>query len=438
MEPGRGYMIPILREKFPDAKIIALHIRQEETVPEEDAPDTNALGAAWSPESGVPLQRFLEREIPDTEASSIQIIEWRPSLSVYGEQYLRLLSETSDFIKRIDANKRTVRVFGRRWFKNFFKILSMARKVLCHHASAFASLPCIITGAGPGLEDSLPVIQDLKRRFPLFILGVSSAVPALRSGGIDPDLIITTDGGAWALFHLYECLRKDIPALAASLFSALPSQLGETPLLLISDGSVWQTLILQSLNIPFISLAQRGTVTASALDVAFTLTGGNVFISGMDLSHRDIRAHARPYSLDRFLEEKESRLNPVYSQTFVRSFGITNGGSHDVYAAWFKRQLETYPPRLYSLGTNHPVFDALTQWDAADWGKTKRPDRLFGSKAIPPRTNLAVQAKEILLRALQAPQTSAHIVRELGPLLFPDKGKVTSEALRDAISQSLG
>jgi hypothetical protein len=428
IEPGRGYMIPVLHRKFPQAQILALHL---EAVPEEEQ-SKGIPSHVWYPGSGLSLQQFLEHEIPDTDAAAIGIIEWRPALAVYGEGYLWLLSETADFIKRIDANKRTIRVFGLRWFKNFFKNMGIIRRL----ALVPKSLPWIITGAGPSLEQSIPLIRDLKRKNQLLLLAASSSVQALLVRDLLPDMIIATDGGGWALPHLYECLRgldtKPPFILAASLWAALPSQCADLPLLPLSEGNLWQTLILQELKIPFISLIQRGTVTASALDLAFTITRGNVFIAGIDLSHQDIRTHARPYSFERFMEAAASRFNPVYSQTFVRSFGIIEGGSHTIYAAWFGKHLGDYPKRLYSLGNNHPIFKDLKSWE--DGGLTSTGSaETFGFREVHSQGNLAKQGVAILLQALVAPQTSSRIKQELGSLLFPDEADITLERLRDAI-----
>jgi hypothetical protein len=420
MEPGRGYMIPLLARKFPEAKIIVIHAEAQES------PDTSNLKippTVWEPACGVSLERFLEQEIPDIEAAAVRIIEWRPALALYGEAYRRLMAETVAVIKRLDANKRTTRTFGLRWFKNFFRILGALRTVI-YQAGPLTPAPCIVAGAGPSLEEAIPLIKGLKTRVPLLVLGVSSGAMAFRERGLVPDLVIATDGGGWALLHLYEGLRgADRPfGLAVSLFSALPSQAGDTPLLLISDGSLWQRLILKELNLPYISLVQRGTVTASALDLAFSLTAGNVFIAGMDLSHRDIRTHARPYSFEGILEAKASRLNPVYAQTFTRSFGILTGGSYNIYADWFARQLTAYPQRLYSLGENHPVFSGLKPWDAADWKKAV-PNPSFGIQRLSSEMPLVQQGADTLIRALIDPRTSEAIRRELGPLLFPDNDK---------------
>jgi hypothetical protein len=430
IEPGLGYLIPLLRKRFPLVPIISLHVSDFFAegnapppgavwgkTPHARAPETLRPDAAWNPGTGIALGRFLEEHIPDVEAAAIGLVEWRPSLAVYGERYLRLLSETVEFIKRGDANKRTLRGFGRRWFRNVFKNIRLLKRVLRY---------------SPG---TLPLIREGREKGPLFVLAVSSSAPALFAGGALPDLVVSTDGGGWALFHLYETLRAmpqgKIRGFAAGLSAALPSQYGEIPWLPISDGTAWQNLVLKSLHIPFIALPQRGTVTASALDLAFLLTGGKIFIAGMDLAPRDIRTHARPYGLDRFMEEGASRFAPVYSQSYARSAAMSASGSYAIYAAWFKGQTATYPGRVFSLGNNHPVFDSLKDPGGKDLsgGPGGVPEDAVTELGL---ENPGEAARRSLIGGLSDPRSSAALRRELGELLFPD---IPHPSLEDLVAE---
>ncbi|MDR2028542.1 MAG: DUF115 domain-containing protein [Treponema sp.] len=431
IEPGLGYMIPVLRKRFPSVPIISLHVSNffadpgfppgaaRGEPPQALAPEALRPDAAWNPGTGIALGRFLEEHIPDTGAAAIGLIEWRPSLAAYGESYLKILSETVEFIKRSDANKRTLRGFGRRWFRNVFKNIRLLKRVLRYSPGTF---PLIITGAGPGLEETIPLIRERKKNGAPFILAVSSSVPALLAGDLVPDLVLSTDGGGWALFHLYETIRAMAGGkplgLAAALSAALPSQYGDIPWLPISDGTDWQNLVLKSLHIPFTALTQRGTVTAAALDLAFLLTRGRIFITGMDLAHRDIRTHARPYGLERFIEEGASRLRPAYSQYYVRSAAISASGTHAIYAAWFKGQMAAYPQRLFSLGNNHAVLNSLkTPGEEVSAGAAEFPRDTITALPVEDPVELASRS---LIGALSDPPGSAAIRRELADLLFPD------------------
>jgi hypothetical protein len=409
IEPGMGYMVNVIRNKFPKSKIIALHAEPPGINHEENQPD-----AFWHPETGLSLGDFLEQHIPDTEAGAIKIIEWRPSVALYGETYRFLLSETAKFIKQADASARTVKQFGRRWLKNFFKNLTLITEAIYPLPFSF---PLVITGAGPSLEDTIPIIR--KNRTDFLLLAASSSAAALKAAKAEPDLVISTDGGNWALLHLFECFR---PAgklrLAFSLNAALPSQCKNAELLIISDGSLWQDLVLRELNIPFIVMPQRGTVSAAALDLGFALTDDTIYLTGLDLSHKDIQTHVKPYGFDKLWEEKAGLFNPCYSQTYKRSFSMHAGGSHSVYASWFSRQIAAYPKRLRSLGSNNAVFNSLkSTMEIRESKKTKRP--VFKTVSLRFDENPAKQALSILKTALTNPLYEAKLKEELLPLTYP-------------------
>jgi hypothetical protein len=417
LEPGLGYAVEPLRKKFPAAVILSLHVSDfcaaQETCPLPDG--------AWSPASGETLLRFLEDRLPDTEAAAVAIVEWRPAQAAYGGAYLKLFAETVEYIKRADANKRTLDNFGRRWFKNVFKNLRLLKQV--PRFRPFAA-PLVIAGAGPSLEETIPLLAEQKKRSPLFVLAASSAALALLHAGLPPDLILGTDGGNWALLHLYEAIRAgpgaNAPPFAAALSAALPSQFAALPWLPISDGSLWQNLLLRGAGLPFESLPQRGTVTATALDLAFRLCQGPVFIAGTDLGHRDIQTHARPYSFERLLAEGASRLRPAYSQAFVRAAAIAASGSHGIYAQWFARQMAAYPDRLFSLGGNNAVFKERSA--NLPMGKNTEPNggvEIVSLKDYPSTENLSATRARPLLRALDSDETRDALLRELAPLLFP-------------------
>ena len=425
IEPGLGYMIAPLKKKFPGVKIIALHAAESGSVKfghERPIPE-------WNPGMGISVQDFLENEIPDSPAAELRILEWRPAMSVYGSSYLALVEETAAFIKRSDANARTLKGFGRSWFRNFFKNIGLLQNVLL---PVPFSMPLLVTGAGPSLENSLPLIKEREK---FFILASSSSAAALHTGGFSPDMVISTDGGHWAVFHLNECLRRWRPAfkLAASLTAALPSQSGSLPILPISDGSLWQILVLKELGIPFVTLPQRGTVSASALDLAFALTKGEVYIAGIDLANRDISTHARPYALDFLQEEKVTRTNPFYTQSFRRSSQLKAGGSYTIYASWFEKQIKKYPGQLRSLGENNPLFNGREFPHPANTSESSAVSPEFRIITLHHREDPSSAAIKILEKALRESAYSQKLREELATLLFPGENTPSDEDLTSAL-----
>jgi hypothetical protein len=435
IEPALGYTVPVLRRLFPRAKPVVLHV-SDFFAPARFPGEAAGEAAVWFPGSGLSPGEFLEKEISGAAdfisgIGAVKIVEWRPALAAYGEAYKNLLEEAVTFLRRMDANARTVRGFGRRWFRNFFRNLDILRVFF---RVIPGPLPWIVTGAGPGLEKVLPVIAALRREGAA-VLAAASSVPALAAGDIPPDLVIAADGGGWARFHLWETIRRAAGRplfLAASLTAALPCQYGGFPVLPLSDGSLWQEGVLKKLGIPHMAFPQRGTVTASALDLALRCTTGGVFLAGMDLANEDIKTHARPYALDRFRDEGAVRLDPRYSRAFVRAGQISASGSHRVYAEWFGGQLAAYPGRIRSLGKNNPVFDALPS-GGGNPGAARRGARLRMETGVFPKPPCPGEAVRVLTGLLAADGSSRALLRELGPLLLPGEEEVSAERLAKEI-----
>ncbi|MCL2230093.1 MAG: DUF115 domain-containing protein [Treponema sp.] len=373
------------------------------------------------------IQEFLETNIKETKAENIRIIEWRPSLNFYKTKYVSLLSQVADFIKRMDAGTRTAAAFGKKWVRNFFRNIPLINRSILYRQS---DLQVIITGSGPGLENALPTIK--KAQSSSLIIASSSSVAALSANNIKPDFIIATDGGSWALKHIYPCLRnkKDDMYFALSLCAALPSQMSGCAFLLINDGSFWQNVILHELSLASVLIPQKGTVTATAVELALMLSGGNIYLAGLDFSVNDIRSHVKPYAFDSILFDGANRLLPVYSQYFMRSGAIKDGKSMDIYASWFRTQILSWPKRIFSI-TGTSVF------------KEGKPILNGNEKTLCQYFNLA-NAKEdpslcqkralnALLNALNNNEYSQNIKQEFSSLLFNGEENVCADKIKKAI-----
>jgi hypothetical protein len=382
---------------------------------------------------------FLEREVPETDTAKIKIIEWRPSMNFYKQAYVNLLSFVVDFLKRMDAGKRTTAAFGKKWVGNFFRNLGNVRETLLYKSM---DIPIIVTGSGPSLEKAISAIQKIQEQ--CLIIAASSSLIALSNYGIQADIVISTDGGCWALRHIYPFFRKSDNSsqysaqysvfFAVNLCAALPSQCAGIPLLIMNDGSFWQSVIMHELSIPSVIIQQKGTVTACAVELALNLTSGSIFLAGMDLSVRDIRSHVRPYAFDNLLFERASRFTPVYSQSFTRSNQIREGGSLDIYAAWFKKQLASWPKRIFSLGGSHDVFES-----AFSAGTTNRKNTSAYFKAaavLDDSANFRKRSAAALITALKNGEYASNLKTELAPLLFPGEKNVTEDKIETAINEA--
>jgi hypothetical protein len=425
IEPGLDYLACALEKQYPRSNLLILHCSAffsgenlASILPEimqNNAP-------SWNPGCKESLEDFLDNYIAAADASEIQLIEWKPSVNAYSRDCVDLAARTVEYIRRVSAGKKTVKQFGRRWLKNAIRNLTLFGNPVEYSAG---NDPVLVCAAGPGLEDSLTDIAAWKQSAsPPLLIAVSSAVNALLFRNIYPDIIVTTDGGPWALFHLFENFRnanvyKNKPVLAAAFSAALPSHAEDWPILILSDGSLWQEFLLRSFNLPFARFPQRGTVSATALDLALFLSNGPVYLAGLDFSHRDIKTHARPYAFETLLELSSSRFKPFYSLVFERERAVSGSGSLKIYEEWFKTHITSFPSRLFTLtpsALNIPRAKAPIEHISGADNKTARKSEIpyHSKKIIPPDREKGVI---LLQEALTNPQTAGQAAKELGELL---------------------
>ncbi|MDR1469079.1 MAG: DUF115 domain-containing protein [Spirochaetaceae bacterium] len=368
IECALGYIIPVLRARFPGSVIVSLHVDRERC----NCTESFKADVERYPETPSAIRNMLERVIP--EDARIKIIEWRPSLSVYPKEYRSLLETAADFLTFHTLNKRTAAYFEQRWKKNVEYNTAVFNRFVCLKPDPEARFPVVVAAAGPGLMRSLPEIK--KKRDCVYLVAVSSALAALYEHGIRPDMVAATDGGFWALPHLFTLGRYGAgtyPVIAVSLNARLPSSLRDAPLLPISDGSAFQNARMKTLRVPFLVLPQRGTVSAAALDVAFVLTRGPVYVAGLDLRDHDVISHASPHAFETLFRLQSNRLAPYYHEAYARSRLNAESNTQAVYVSWFQNNLARYAARLIALGDNHPLFAGMRSETIAETGMKGSP-----------------------------------------------------------------
>ncbi|MDR0910447.1 MAG: DUF115 domain-containing protein [Spirochaetaceae bacterium] len=355
VEPGENYLYEILHKSYPLSKIITLHA---------DPVYHKGKENEWSLNNHeqITLQSFLEHSIPDMAASDIRLIEWLPALKVYSTEILSITETTVQYIKRIDANYRTEKAFSKRWEANRKRNLPFCNAVNKSSLANYYNNPngLIVCAAGPQLELALPDIQKLHEKEGIALLAVSSALPFLVQQSIYPEIILTTDGGFWANLHMAELYREIAHAKAQRCKEEKGARHLFCPLLVATLHATIPTQVLEMAAgegcLAFADLPMRGTVAASALDLAMQFTDGSIYIAGFSFENEDIKTHCSPYAFESYIRKGCNRLKPYYSEMYTRTEAINAGNSLSVYAEWFASHLGLYQGRIVSLPGNNALF----------------------------------------------------------------------------------
>jgi hypothetical protein len=369
IEPGKGYLTQLLHTRNPDAKLIEVHCNEQMAPIELSAPA--AQPARWSPGSNCSLFAFLAHHIADLDIGSVEVVEWPPAERAFGDVYSRIKTGVRHFLQERRATVHTTGKFGRLWLRNTIKRVA-ALPPLMENLKVHS--PIIIAASGPSLSKSTPLLR--KYRKSLFIMALPSALPALAHAGIQTDMVVHSDPGFFAEYHLRLQPSSEnnmtVAIEAAPLYSKGYRQ--EFPRFFwLSTTTPSEQFFAHALDITPMSLASHGTVAGIALQLALELIREDsqpVFFCGLDFCFDDILGHTTPHSFDPLLFSVHSRLEPIQEIFYKRSPKAHAGNRSQTYAlerysAWFQKLPSSYRNQVYRLFPSEVEIDAFTDIDAA-------------------------------------------------------------------------
>jgi len=307
LEPCLGYLAASVRRLLPRARIVCLHYSAFFQDKQRCSPN-----ASWYPGTGPGLDAFLESAVDEDAIAGVAVLEWEPATRAFPLEAAAAKRAVRASLDRLNASSATVKAFGKRWIANACASFLLVERALSPRAGSF---PVVVAAAGPSLNSALAALSERRARFAT--VAVSSAFEACRSAGIEPDIVVSTDGGFWSRALLYPASRR--PAALASPLTALPSAClyRSSSLLLLDQGSFVEADLMPLLG-GGLRLPPHGTVSGTALHLASRLTDGPIIAAGLDLASYGDLSHARPHGFDAFASRGSFRLAPLERTVWSR------------------------------------------------------------------------------------------------------------------------
>lgn len=343
LEPGLNYIGRYIRSISSDVKIISIYIEPDFAERDDSISDFSCCFADVSS-----LKIFLASSMNELDLEQLKLVEWPASNRLFSSR-LELFTEVIvQHLRELHGNITTASGFGRKLIRNFVKNYLQTDNIIIPQQS---DSTFFIAGSGPGLRSSINFIKE--NRAGLVLLALPSSVSYLKHKNIEPDIVVTTDPGYYAGFHM----REGGNFVTAAPFTALPACTAGRPVLPLNQYSFIESAVLDSSD-SFMSLPANGTVAGTALFLAAALTSGSVIISGLDFSFIDLLSHNRPHSFDNYIEQYSKRTCGLHSLYFNRnitgssrlnSSGRRTTAAMNAYRGWFEHNSGGFAGRFFFL-----------------------------------------------------------------------------------------
>ena len=333
---GSGIFLKLLHQKFPEARIVALELfndditflLQSETVKELKENPSLIFSDLDSIEN-ILIQNYLP-----SKYGNLKIIEQRGWVNENAQYIEKINSKLQKTLGIISADYSVQAHFGKIWTSNILNNVKLAQNLISKRPLLEQNdlqKTAVIVAAGPSLDKTISILKeessDENKNY--FIISTDTAAQSLVKQNIIPDVIISIDGQSVSYNHFLNINdsvnKKTLFAfdLSANTSAARHIISNGNQVLFFCSGHPLASAINASCGKPFPCLfSGAGTVTITAVDFAVNAGFKNIKILGADFSYSNGKAYAAGTYLDALYNKSSSRITDTeqtYSKLMFRT-----------------------------------------------------------------------------------------------------------------------
>ncbi|MFL0555187.1 MULTISPECIES: motility associated factor glycosyltransferase family protein [Paenibacillus] len=182
------------------------------------------------------------------------------------------------------SNNQTFEKFQKTWLENILRNIPFTVKYpsVLSLKNVLKGGNVVIVGSGPSLEIDVHYLKDLKKK--CFIIAAGSSIQALQHFEIDPDLVVTMDGGRAnsLVFRRVDSTRSPLVFITQTYFEVLDSYHNDLAFATFVEDPVSEYLYRDQ-GVP--RFRATASVTGTALQLANYLGAKQIIMIGQDLSY---------------------------------------------------------------------------------------------------------------------------------------------------------
>ena len=231
------------------------------------------------------------------------------------EMYAECLRRLEERLRLYWQNRLTLIALGSLQVRNI--VSNLALLPTARDFSALSSaLPAVVAGAGPSLEDCLPMLARLRARY--LLVAVDTALPVLAAHCMTPDIVVALEAQAANLQDFIPVGGRRM--LLACDLSSYPAVNRLFPDRLFFFSSWFAPLRiferLQASGLLPAPFPAFGSVGVAAVHAALAVSATDVYLAGLDFSFPGSMTHARGAPSHLLMLEKSTRLRPVGADAY--------------------------------------------------------------------------------------------------------------------------
>ncbi|MGG2075409.1 6-hydroxymethylpterin diphosphokinase MptE-like protein [Lysinibacillus irui] len=290
---GLGYIVDALLGKVHSEKIIIIDPLIEKGILDIESRHKNTEQIIYWGNNQVNTLAFTISRIASGLDLKIKIICAPNYDKLFMKEYYELLKYISEFQNKTIVNQNTVVIFSEQWQSNLAQnILPIIQDETLSVLHNKFDLPIVVASGGPSLTKQLELLKQIKEH--VIIIAAGSTINSLLAARIEPDFVISIDGGEPNYNHFKE-LRIENARLIYSVFNhpGVRKSFEKRAFVFAETSQLPITKYLyEKFDIDLPLITGGGTVAHFSLSIAQLFNSGPIAMIGQDLAYTDNLSHA--------------------------------------------------------------------------------------------------------------------------------------------------
>ncbi|MGE7945696.1 motility associated factor glycosyltransferase family protein [Lysinibacillus sp. NPDC093688] len=288
---GCGYIVEALlkRRAFEETIIVVDPLFNNQTLElKHQAPNLFAFNSTV-----IPIFELYINEIAANTRVSFKTICTPNYDKVFPNEYKGLLKKIVDIQYKNRTNDYTLIRYAKDWQRNFIENLrNLNEDSSIEELHRQYNCPVVVASGGPSLTKQIPLLK--KYRNNMILISAGSTTNSLISNNIEPDYVVTIDGGEPNYNHFKQLnLRNAEIIYGLQNHYKVRESFSQRGYIIGTESFDKLSMYLETeFNIEFPTLEYGGSVAHAAFNIAHYISSGEIALIGQDLAYTDDLTHA--------------------------------------------------------------------------------------------------------------------------------------------------
>lgn len=345
---GKGYIVDEIVEKLKhnESIIIIDPLVEAGLIKIDERHHRNPI-YYWGP-SAVNTLAYHINQLATAKETEIKFMISFNYDKLFKEELKNTLEIIRDFQQKSIINQNTIFFFADKWQKNLLEnVSSVVEDHTLEQLHLKYDKPVVVASGGPSLTKQLPLLKKIKED--VLIIAAGSTINSLLAENIEPDFVVSMDGGEPNYHHFKDLYLKNTRLIYSVFNHPLIRQSFENKAFtfVMNDQVSLVKYFKNKFDINLPRIVGGGTVAHYSLSIAQYISSGPIAMIGQDLAYTNNKTHAANNKHEQSINKEDENLMEV--EGYYNDKVITSKVLYSMKTT-FEEMAKFYPPSV-------PVFN---------------------------------------------------------------------------------